>query len=421
MTVLSPVEKLILYRKKYKISQKDLAGDSISRSHLAMIETGKNSLNDHTAAILVKNFNDILSSRGINDRILYDELMETKEMQVEKLKIEFLKKLEDSENLESTVSEIESYASEYDADTKIMLYKKMGDLFYERNNPHRATSFYLRIINDLIIKRDSIILGEISVTLVRIYLQTENYHAALDLENLIKSEIESFEEMDKMILLYNMGLINDFLKKHESALQYFLRVEEYIQDLEKIFDVKNYQALSYADLGEFDKAVSIYRSLMLKYKDPIKKISINDNLLYISKLEKNEEKIQFYYRKCKKILKEDFKDFQDYYFEIEQIEFSLAEIALDFSRKKDLIYFLLKVCENKTNRNLDIKFKAINLLLNHLSKKDIAIVDDLEELYFKLLSLEKKLHIGYEFLEFYIKENMKEKQLAFLNKIKLFY
>ena len=63
MTVLSPIEKLIALRKKYKISQKDLAGDHISRSHLAMIETGKNRLNEHIAQIIVDSFNSILEKR----------------------------------------------------------------------------------------------------------------------------------------------------------------------------------------------------------------------------------------------------------------------------------------------------------------------------------------------------------------------
>ena len=147
MTVLSPVEKLILYRKKYKISQKELAGESMSRSHLAMIETGKNSLNDHTAVTLVENFNKILRDRGINQTIELEKLMETKEMQVEKLKNSFLEKLDDDDNLEITVTEIESYASEYDMETKISLYQKIGELFYDKENYHRASSFYLRIIN----------------------------------------------------------------------------------------------------------------------------------------------------------------------------------------------------------------------------------------------------------------------------------
>ncbi len=423
MTVLSPVEKLILYRKKYKISQKELAGESMSRSHLAMIETGKNSLNNHIAAVLVENFNKILRDRGIDETIEFEKLMETKEMQVEKLKNSFLEKLDSSDNLEETVSEIESYASEYDSDTKIMLYKKMGDLFYEQDNPHRATSFYLRIINDLIIKRDSKTLGEISVTLVRIYLQTENYKAAIDLENLIKSEINSFEKKEKVILLYNMGLINDFLKNHAKAFEYFNEVENYVKNFEKLFDVKNYQALSLADLGEVSKSISIYRSLMLKYKSPSKKLTINNNLLYIARCQNDIEKIKFYYRKCKNLIKKELiKENIDYeVFTLEQIKHYLGETALFLGKKGEATKFFLDVCEDETHRNTILKFNSIKNILLLSNKKSINNVLNLEKIYFELLKREKDLSVGFEFLSFYSREHLKNEQENFLEKIKEFY
>ncbi len=421
MTVLSPVEKLILYRKKYKISQKELAGDSMSRSHLAMIETGKNSLNDHTAAALVENFNKILRDRGIDQTIELKKLMETKEMQVNRLKNSFLEKLDDSENLEETVTEIESYASEYDSDTKIMLYKKMGDLFYEKDNPHRATSFYLRIINDLIIKRDPKTLGEISVALVRIYLQTENYKAAIDLENLIKSELQNFFPREKTIIYFNLGCIFDSLKLHQQALKYLEKVESLVSSPDQLFDVKNYQALSHADLGCFETATSIYRSLMLKFKDPVKKLMINDNLLYIAKLEKNEDKIRFYFRKCKKLINELLESNDYYAFALEQALFSVAEVAYELKKRKDATNFYLLVCGHITDRNVDIKFKSIKKLLELLTKKDLQRVLELESFYLELLNREKNLSVGYEFISFYMKEHLKTEQENFLEKIRKFY
>jgi len=421
MIVLSPVEKLILYRKKYKISQKELSGENMSRSHLAMIETGKNSLNEHTAILIVENFNQILRDRGIDESIALANLMETKEMQVEKLKNSFLDKLDDHESLDLTVSEIESYASEYDADTKIMLYKKMGDLFYEKDNPHRATSFYLRIINDLIIKRDPKTLGEISVTLVRIYLQTENYHAAIDLENLIKSEIESFNSKEKTIIYFNLGCIFDSLKKHDDALKYFKKVEILVSNPDQFFDVKNYQALSSADLGNFEKSISIYRSLMLKFKDPVKKLMINDNLLYVAKLEKNDEKIRFYFRKCKKLVN-DLLLSNDYYaFSLEQALFSIAEVAYELKKTKDAIKFYSLLCRSITDRNIDIKFKSIQRLLLISTKKDLLSIHNLENLFFELLEKERNLGVGFEFISFYTRENLKDEQERFLKKIKKYY
>ncbi|WP_320048009.1 tetratricopeptide repeat protein [uncultured Ilyobacter sp.] len=421
MAILSPVEKLITLRKKYKINQKDLAGDQISRSHLAMIETGKNKFNENTAKILVENFNKIFKERNIPETVKLEELMESKKEQIEKLKIDFLKKLEKEDIIEPIISDIESYASEYDIQTKITLYEKIGNIFFEKENFHRAASFYLRILNDLIIIGDSKALGKVSLSLIRIYLQTENFQAAVDLENLIRSEISSFDLAEKSIILFNFGIIFDSLKDHNKALEYFNHVEEYISDSDQYFDVKNYQALSYADLGDYNKAISIYRSLMLKYKETSKKLMISDNLMYISKLENNTDKIKFYMRKCKNIISKENDLNQFYLFGLEQAEFSIAETAALLNKKNESLNFYFKICEDKTPRNVQLKFKAIKSILNMANKKIISEIIKLELLYFKLLERDLELSIGYEFINFYLRENLKKEQEEFIKKIRKFY
>ncbi|WP_319200221.1 helix-turn-helix transcriptional regulator [uncultured Ilyobacter sp.] len=419
MAILSPVEKLIALRKKHKINQKDLAGDQISRSHLAMIETGKNKFNENTAKILVENFNKIFKERNIPEKVKLEELMESKKEQIEKLKIDFLKKLEKEDAIEPIISDIESYASEYDIQTKITLYEKIGNIFFEKENFHRAASFYLRILNDLIIIRDSKALGKVSLSLIRIYLQTENFQSAVDLENLIKSEISSFALPEKSIILFNFGIIFDSLKDHNKALEYFNLVEEYISDSDQYFDVKNYQALSFADLGKYDSSVSIYRSLMLKYKDINHKIIINNNLLYISRVENNSDKIKFYLRKCKKLIElVNLDEVSNYTFE--QIIFEIGETSLILNKRKDAINYLLRLCNEKTKRNLNKKFSAIRYLLTLFTKKDIETVKKTEKFYFTLLKREKRLEIAFDFVDFYMKNGLQKEVCNILNSIKPF-
>jgi transcriptional regulator with XRE-family HTH domain len=419
MAILSPVEKLITLRKKYKINQKDLAGDQISRSHLAMIETGKNKLNENTAKILVENFNRIFKERKIYEIITFEELMESKEKQIEKLKLHFLQELEKNENVEHIISDVESYASEYDIQTKITLYEKIGNLFFEKENLHRAASFYLRILNDLIIISDLQTLGKISLSLIRIYLKTENFNAAVDLENLIKSEIDNFQHNEKTIILYNLGVIHDNLKNHQKSLYYFKSVESYIFSSEKIFEVKNYQALALADLKKYDDAISIYRSLMLKYTEINYKIIINDNLLYISRLQNNLDKIKFYLRKGKKlIISVNPNDISGY--ALEQTLFEIGETSLILNKNKDAIHYFFELCNEKTKQNLNLKFSAIGYLLNLLTKKDLKIVQKIEKFYFDLLKREKKLEISFYFIDFYMKNGLQKEVSNLLHNIKPF-
>ena len=420
MAILSPVEKLIALRKKYKINQKDLAGDQISRSHLAMIETGKNKFNENTAKIIVENFNKIFQEKNIPVRVTLEELMESKQKQIEKLKLNFLKQLEKDGTIESIISDIESYASEYDIQTKITLYEKIGNIFFEKENFHRAASFYLRILNDLIIIRDSKTLGKISLSLIRVYLQTENFQAAVDLENLIKSEIENFQQPEKTIILYNLGVIHDGLKNHEKSLYYFKAVEPYVTLSEKIFEIKNYQALALADLEKYDEAISIYRSLMLKYNSINYKIIINDNLLYISRLQNNINKIKFYLRKGKRLIEliKIDKDVSKYAFE--QTLFEVGETSLLLNKKKDAIVYFLKLCDEKTKQNLNLKFSSIQYLLTLLTKKDLETVQNIEKFYFELLKREKRLEVSFDFIDFYMKNGLQKEVNNILNNIKPF-
>ena len=90
---LSPEEKLLRLRKKYKITQGELVGEDITRVFLGMIEIGKRSLTEKTAKLLCKNFHKIFEERGITDRISLADLMKTKEKQA----IEFLNEMLKSE------------------------------------------------------------------------------------------------------------------------------------------------------------------------------------------------------------------------------------------------------------------------------------------------------------------------------------
>ena len=160
---------------------------------------------------------------------------------------------------------------------------------------------------------------------------------------------------------------------------------------------------------------------MLKYKGTSKKLMISDNLMYISKLENNTDKIKFYLRKCKNIISKENDLNQFYLFGLEQAEFSIAETAALLNKKNESLNFYLKICEDKTPRNVQLKFKAIRSILNMANKKMIFEIIKLEQLYFKLLERDLELSIGYEFINFYLRENLKKEQEEFIKKIKKFY
>ncbi|MBC2851627.1 hypothetical protein H5J22_09510 [Cetobacterium sp. 8H] len=87
---LSPGEKILKYRKHYKITQEELTTDKISKTYLGMVENGKKSLSKKTGLILFKNLEKKLNESGIDFNLTYDELMESSEIQAEKYLENFL-------------------------------------------------------------------------------------------------------------------------------------------------------------------------------------------------------------------------------------------------------------------------------------------------------------------------------------------
>ena len=61
--ILEPKEKIVLLRKKYEISQKELAGTSFTPANLSYIEKGKIKLSEKKAKIIADNFNDIFKRK----------------------------------------------------------------------------------------------------------------------------------------------------------------------------------------------------------------------------------------------------------------------------------------------------------------------------------------------------------------------
>ncbi len=98
----SPIEKIVKLRKKYKFTQKDLVGEDLARSTLAMIETKKVNLTENVASIIVKNLNDKLIEKGIETRVDLQDIIENKEEQCKRIVDKLIEDLENGFDFEST-------------------------------------------------------------------------------------------------------------------------------------------------------------------------------------------------------------------------------------------------------------------------------------------------------------------------------
>ncbi|MGL4365317.1 MAG: hypothetical protein ACRCSJ_02185, partial [Cetobacterium sp.] len=81
---LSPGEKILKYRKHYKIKQEDITGDKVSKTYLGMVESGRKSLSKKISVIFYKNLKRIIEELGEEFTITYESFIETSEEQAKK-------------------------------------------------------------------------------------------------------------------------------------------------------------------------------------------------------------------------------------------------------------------------------------------------------------------------------------------------
>lgn len=428
MKVLTPNVKIKSLRKKYKITQKDLAGDSLSRSYLAMIESGKNRVTGKNAAMIVENFNKILIDRGIDDRVELKEILEGEDEQRNKIVKRAMLHLNNENTFEDGVGIAEMYLSSFTSKEKSILFKTIGDILYDKKSYERALNYYSRSLTELISEGNYKDLGSVVKGMTRIFINMLDDRRFLDLENLVKYYFDFFEASDRIVIYYNLGTLFSYCRISQRAIGYFEKVKAMISDKtsDRYFDVQNELALCYADSFDLESAERIYRSLQIKFNDPASKLAILNNMIYVRSLTNPRDDVgmKYYLGKCKSIIKKfpNYEYDERYDFLMESSELYVGIVAASFGHKKTAREFLMKVLNEKTEKNINRKINSISILLTEiLDKKDAEIAFQLEDLFFNIMDrvLNKPcvVRISSDFVRYYMKYKLYKELGKFNDKI----
>jgi len=149
----------------------------------------------------------------------------------------------------------------------------------------------------------------------------------------------------------------------------------------------------------FVNAISIYRGMLLKYKDERKKLIVSINLMNAYKLKGELSKVESYYRKNVTNLKKfpDMNESQCLNFEMGQTSLYLDknERALDFFKKVVEKVDPLEPCaENVLNDTLYSILKLVK-------KSDYNFVKKIENIYLNQNLEKNEFKIGYLFLNYF--------------------
>lgn len=391
---LSPEEKLLRLRKKYKITQGELVGDDITRVFLGMIEIGKRSLTEKTAKLLCKNFHKIFEERGIKDKISLDELMKTKEEQ----SLEFLNNMLMSEinisneNLwiiEEALYELEPRERSEFCEKLYIRFKNRAR--YTLAREYLLKSFHgIRKVKNLLEKLNDMffICEQLNDPQGSIYTY-KKFSSWLPKEKLNP-------ETEKLKYSYAKSLVD--AKEYEEALKVINFLYKKTKNDETLYLIRNLMARIYKEENKFEEAIKEYSSLA-KRKTNKEKCLAYCEIIKIALKISDQELIKKYYEKCKNIV----SDYTDSDLEFLNIFCTLARGAHNLGKLKDAkSYYMEALVIGRSLKNMEEeRINIIGELFDVLDKSDFYSAQSIELEYLDLIKSKSTPNITLKILNYY--------------------
>ena len=137
-------EKLIYLRKTLKTTQRALAGDTLTKEFISMVEGGKRNMSREVAITVMKNALNLANEKGIDLGLDEEYLTRSKEDDL----CEICDKLDNTMDNMDNFNKIIEYAEENNYQwAKIMATKKIGNVFFVNKQVSKAYEKYISCIN----------------------------------------------------------------------------------------------------------------------------------------------------------------------------------------------------------------------------------------------------------------------------------
>ncbi|MDR3258846.1 MAG: helix-turn-helix domain-containing protein [Fusobacteriaceae bacterium] len=398
---LSPGEKILNLRKKYKITQVELSEGVISRTSLGMIETGKRTLSQDLAKGLCENLSKILKTREIEDEIDIANVLKGKDIQA----IEYLEYTINATNTEikDRMWNNDEALAIIDDEKKIYYSKKIYRRFFKFEdyiNAKRYLIYSLHYINNTEIKPEII---EDIYNLFSINIVQKEYKEIVEIyQNLseILREQKGFTSLYVEIkIMYAIALTE--CKRSAEAIDFLQYNMKKSKTDEEFYLYRKNLANLYNILNQYDRAVFEYVSLA-KGKSKEVKASLYGCALEIGLDIGDEDVVKKYYGRTKSIYEEiKFESEIDEY----RVLIVLAECSMYLNNMDVAKGYVLKAFYLGKNfpSEIDNQMKLIKLAFEIFEVKDFNYVKKMEDEYCQLIKIKENYKPAISILNFYKK------------------
>lgn len=392
---LSPEEKLLSLRKKYKITQGELVGDDITRVFLGMIEIGKRSLTEKTAKLLCKNFHKILSEQGIKDKISLEELMKTREQQA----IEFLNNmlLSEIDISDDNLWIIEEALYELAPKERSEFCEKLYDRFKNRQRHLLAKEYLLKSFHG--VRK----IPNLKTKLRDIFFlckELKDPECAVCTYRRFSSWLEKEKlnpETEELKYSYAQALIE--MKEYDEAMGIARYLAKKTKNDSTLFIARNLIARIYKEQGNIEESVKEYTSLAKGRSSQDKCITYCKVIKIGMELNDNEI-IKKYYEKCKDNFGEHGEHNNP---ENLVVLFTLARAAKILGKIKDSkSYYMEALVIGRLIKGMEKeRVTIIGELFDVVDKSDFFSVQSIETEYSELLKLTGDYKPAIKILNYY--------------------
>ncbi|MFL0251226.1 helix-turn-helix domain-containing protein [Clostridium neuense] len=422
--LLLPGDKIKVLRKKYKLSQEDLAGSNISKSLINEIESNKASITFRTAEIIITNLNKIAKQKNFVVNETVDYLIDDEFSQVIKIIDDYineLKTLITSKNPSfiKTLKEVEEFLISWDIkEKKIIVYELAGDYFYNQNDINKSVIYYekaLTLIGKLFPSNQLLVLLR---KLSMLYGYIGKYDEDIEICDFALNHFLDMTDDYNTIFTYNSAVCYRLLKNYDKALENLERAENTVDksDLIKLFKILIEKAICLKYKGCFHKSINTYNKILtfLDDKNIDKKISTYINIVNLYMTLNDRPKIDKYFKII--LSKLNCININNQY--TSSIYFELGKIYEYLDNNSDAeIYYLksLNLCKEHKNYVLanEVLSALIKLyeLLNNVEK-----MDKLKNEIFLISSKQERIDnmLMYKLINFYssINDIVKVKEIS---------